>query len=100
MGFFDTGIDIEVIKENDKKTYTFSGFEDRNEVYESLDSIWQATSPHALQEVIEENKEESQSPSPKEKKEDSTAADNQKDVKTKEPVQPPETGAAKATYRT
>lgn len=68
MGFFDTGIDIDVIKDNDKKTYTFSGFADRNEVYESLDSIWQATSPHALHEVIEENKEESQTPSPKDKK--------------------------------
>ena len=59
MGFFDTGIDIEVMKENDKKTYTFSGFEDRNEVYESLDSIWQATSQYALPEVIEESKEAS-----------------------------------------
>ena len=59
MGFFDTGIDIEVMKEHDKKTYTFSGFEDRNEVYESLDSIWQATSQYALPEVIEESKEAS-----------------------------------------
>ena len=40
MQWFDTGIEMVVVKGDSTKTYTFSGFNDRTEVFESLESIW------------------------------------------------------------
>ena len=57
MTFFDTGIEMQ-IEEEDKstRTYTFSGFENREDVFEGLESIWQAQSPHAEQNHEPEDK--------------------------------------------
>lgn len=39
MQWFDTGIKM-VMDGPDAESFTFSGFEDRNEAFESLESIW------------------------------------------------------------
>ena len=102
MTWFDTG--IQMICEDEEKggkeeiKHTFSGFENRDDVFERLESIWQAQSPHADM-MNESPRKEEKAEFVVEKIPSSQSEEKKSAQNKKEAVQPPETGTAKVTPR-